>query len=316
MNVLITSVSNKIPMINAVKAAMNRTEGYKKLFGADINKECIGQYFVDHFWPCPPLQGLSIYALTNFCRLNKIKIIYPTRDGELLYYAVHRRFLSEQGIEVMVSDKDAIELCLDKLLFYSQLSAFGYPVIPTYNSLIQGIEFYVVKERYGAGSHSIGIGLDQHAALNHALKLQQPIFQPYIKGIEYSVDVYLSNEAAIAAIVRERRLVVRGESQITCTVNNPVLETLCMEIAVRFNLKGHILFQIIVDEYGGHHIVECNARFGGASTLSLAVGLDSFYWFMQESVGAKHEELIYVRAPEEKMMIRHAEDWIYEDHRI
>ena len=53
-----------------------------------------------------------------------------------------------------------------------------------------------------------------------------------------------------------------------------------------------------------------DARFGGASTLSLAMGLDSFYWFIQESRGVPSEQLPFHRSENEKMLIRHAEDLI------
>lgn len=75
-------------------------------------------------------------------------------------------------------------------------------------------------------------------------------------------------------------------------------------------MYGHVMFQFIKDYSGDIHIIECNARFGGASTLSLAMGLDSFYWFIQESRGIPSEQLSFDRSQTEKRLIRHAEDLI------
>ena len=48
---------------------------------------------------------------------------------------------------------------------------------------------------------------------------------------------------------------------------------------------GHVILQAIIDEHDMIHIIECNCRFGGASTLSVKAGLDSFYWFFLEVLG-------------------------------
>ena len=46
-------------------------------------------------------------------------------------------------------------------------------------------------------------------------------------------------------------------------------------------ILGHSILQVIKKE-NKYHIIECNARFGGASTLSYTLGLESFLWFFKE----------------------------------
>ncbi|ASR45620.1 carbamoyl-phosphate synthase [Paenibacillus kribbensis] len=318
MNVMIMSISQKVPMIKAVRDALHRARPGAKLYGADISASCLGQYVVDVFWLCPSLQDLTVDSLISYCHAQEISVIIPSRDGELLYFAEQRQQLEKAGIRVMISDVDAVELCLDKLRFYEVLVKQGYPVIPTFTELeaiatssYYNVGQYVVKERFGAGSINAGIGLSPHETKRHAKRMLNPVFQPLIQGMEYSVDVFLTGESkAVGAIVRQRNWVMNGESQITTSVRYPEIEELCQQIAEQFRFRGHVIFQLIVDGDKRQHLIECNCRFGGASTLSLAMGLDSFFWFLKESEGTQIDDLFFHRSAHEKMLVRHAEDLI------
>ena len=311
MNVLVMSISKKIPMLKAVKSALSRFNVQSSVYGADTDDSCTGKYFVDVFWKCPPINKLPIWQFIQYCKSHQIKIVFPSRDGELIYFSKHKEELNANGIHVMISDLKSVRLCIDKLLFYQMLSRKGYPIIPTFSDLNFKSDRYVVKERYGAGAVNAGIGLNYIDVEQHASRLRDPIFQPYISGIECSVDVYLNNQSIPhGAVVRKRNRVVGGESQVTSSFRDEHIEKLCCEIGQSFLLKGHVLFQLIIDETGALHIIECNCRFGGASTLSIALGLDSFYWFMIESTGGSLNQVPFIRSPEEKTLIRHSEDFI------
>ena len=94
------------------------------------------------------------------------------------------------------------------------------------------------------------------------------------------------------------------------TFRNEKLEQLCAHFVENMSFYGHILLQVIIGETGDFHIIECNSRFGGASTLSLAAGLDSFYWCLLESQGVDIQEYPFLRSKTEKVQIRFPEDII------
>jgi carbamoyl-phosphate synthase large subunit len=50
-------------------------------------------------------------------------------------------------------------------------------------------------------------------------------------------------------------------------------------------LAGHAVVQLI-DDGEQMHVIECNPRVGGASTLSMMVGLPTISWFLSEASGA------------------------------
>ncbi|GEN36199.1 carbamoyl phosphate synthase [Aneurinibacillus danicus] len=311
-NVLVTSISKKVPLLQAVKYALQKSDFNAILIGGDADSKCTGKYFVDEFWHMPKITNLEIEELVRYCKAKGIVLILPTRDGELLYFARHKEQLEEQGIHVMISNERAVTICLDKQKFYDELSACGYPVITTTQDIeqLEG-ERYVVKERYGAGSQSIGLDLLREEAVAHAKHLSSPIFQPYIEGEEVSVDMYIDAFSQVkGVIVRKRELVVHGESQVSTTFRHQEIEELCAQMASDMNLYGHVIFQGLLDEDGMFHVIECNPRFGGASSLSLVAGLDSFYWCYLEALKKNITYYPFVRSEGEKKLVRYACDLI------
>lgn len=312
MNLLVTSISKKVPLLQTIRQSLHENGLVNKLYGADAAANCIGAYFVDEFWCMPKFELLDIGHLINYCIANQIVYIIPSRDGELLYYTQHKPMLVSYGVAVMVSDVEAVKNCLDKQVFYLTLAKQGFPAIVT-SPDIKDIDAqqFVVKERYGAGAAQMGIRLTKSDALHHAKLLESPLFQPFIEGIEYSVDLYVDAKGKTKGVIaRTRDVVVGGESQITTTVRYPELEQMCAAAAETLGLYGHAVFQVIVDKLGKFHIIECNSRFGGASRLSVAAGLDSFYWFIIESTGQDLDQIPFVRSKEEMRMVRYAEDRI------
>lgn len=309
-NVLVTSISKKMPLLRAVRAAMDKTSAYHVLHGSDMDDQCLGQYGVDEFFHSPPLSALSLNDILQYCRQNHIQAIIPTRDEDVYFFAQFKKALAQENICVMVSEPEAAANCLDKKRFADLLLSHGLPAIPTPLSLDElKAELYVVKERYGAGSAHIGLKLSLEGAKAHKKKLKHPIFQQFFQGQEWSVDLYRSkNGIVIGVVARRRDLVVAGESQVTTTAAYPDLEELCTKAAHILNIYGHAIFQVIEIHPGKFMIIECNPRFGGASTASIAVGLDSFYWFFMECLGAEIEKLSFSRSLHEVRQIRYPVD--------
>jgi RimJ/RimL family protein N-acetyltransferase/predicted ATP-grasp superfamily ATP-dependent carboligase len=314
-NVLVTSISKKIPMLKAVKEACSKLSHGIGVIGADSDSECIGKWFVDKFWQMPAINNLGKNEIISYCKEHNIKVILPSRDGELLFWSELSDDLKQNGIAVMICDPDAVAKSLDKTLFYKFLEEIQLPGIPTVNDINQlNCERYVVKEKFGAGSESIGLDLSKGKAIELASKMNDPVFQPFIKGKEFSIDIYNTCDYKFkAAVVRSRDLIISGESQITRAVKDDYLENLAREFSEKLPLVGHGVLQVLVDKNKKYHIIEFNCRFGGASTLSVSCGLDSFYWFLLESLGNDPEGIPVNLNIENKIQIRYPEDLIIYD---
>ena len=307
-NVLVTSISHKVPMLKAVRRAMTDHQEGLLLYGGDSNRISPGRYFVDRFWKMPQLNDSRFDSILEYCRKHDIGRVIPSRDGELGFWARHSKAFGEQGIRIMIAPPRAVALSLDKLRFYQWAVKHGFPAIPTATSpnALEGPRF-VVKERFGAGSAGILLNCSRQMAERSIARFRQPVFQPYIRGRELSVDIYLDQSGkSKGAVVRERNLIVGGESFITSVIREPRIEKMCESAAERLGLRGHAIFQVMRDRRNALHIIECNARFGGASVASLAAGLDSFAWFLQETDGRAPDA--FIRKAQTLTMVRYKSD--------
>ncbi len=317
-NLLVTSIGAKVPLLRAARNALTRVDPAARLVGADLDGQCIGRWFVDVFWKTPPLEALAPYEMVEFCRRHEVRWLIPTRDAEL---PVFSRWVEEDGIDlprVLVPSSRTAELCGDKLRFARAL-ADRAPVIPTWDVLPERpperfpADRWVVKERRGAGSRRIYLDVARETAREVASGFSSPVFQPYVSGVEYSVDLYLSDKGEPwGCVVRRREVVVDGESQVTVIVSHPDAEKCAMEVAAAVGLRGCGVVQLLEDEEGRLFVVECNPRFGGATTLSVAAGLDVFFWFLRESEDPDFRPGEFVRGRPGLRQVRHKCDFIVE----
>jgi carbamoyl-phosphate synthase large subunit len=311
-NILITSSSSKIPLINCIKNSVRKINIDMFVYCADINEYAISKYFAHGFWNMPRLSDLTFSEIITYCQTKNIGFIIPTRDGELEYWASIKENLMREHIFVMVPCLDSVKKCLDKKLFFDTCISLGLAAIETSENIneIESDKF-VVKERYGAGSINIGINLSANDAIIYAKTLESPIFQPFIKGKEYSIDVFMTGTGDVkGAIIRERIKIENGEAKITRKIENIQLEKIAFSLVKKFNLIGHSVIQIIIDEINNSHIIECNTRFGGASELSVACGLDSFYWFFLESLGEDISMYPFIKTDKQLTLVRYQTDLI------
>ena len=313
-SVLMTSAARKVPLLRALRDAATRIDPTATVIAADTDPDAPCRHVADGFWVMPRLDALHPDDLVTELLARNIRTILPTRDGELRFWADLRPMLATRDIAVIVSDPAALGLCLDKLAFSDWGSAESLPVIPAaLDPDAFGDGPLVVKERFGAGSKSIGLRLNRDTARAHATGLDAPLYQPFIPGSEISIDAWLTARGRVHGLVLRRRdRVVGGESQITTTFRDARLETQAAGILERLGLSGPVVMQAIVTE-AGLSVIEVNPRFGGASTASIAVGLDMLHWSLRERLWPAAALPAFVRRPTEIRQIRVPEDIIVDD---
>ena len=311
MNVLLSSASNKVPLLRALRDAVKRVSPEGIVTAGDSNENVLTRYFCDEFWRMPHTVEANTKEIIGALKQRKITHVLPTRDGELLFWAQIKETLKAENISVIVSEYESIERCLDKLQF-AQLNLPS--IIPAFDKLDVDLsrnktQRLVVKERFGAGSKSIGINLSANDAVAHASSLSSPIYQPCIEGSEISVDAWLTRDGRVkAAMCRVRELVINGESQVTYTLpQSPLLPTI-QETLEALNLSGPVVLQAIVCNEK-LHIIECNSRFGGASTLGIKAGVDSLYWSLCETLGHDIDAIPVELSKEKITLVRAATDY-------
>lgn len=275
MNILITSISAKVQLVQAFKDAVRPLGGL--IVGTDMDEKCCASHFVDAFVTLPP-DGSAAFAarLLETCRRYKIDLIIPTRDGELLQLESLRRELTALDVTLPLPDRDSLSICLDKRKFHEFCMENDFPVLPTLNPedknsfplFVRAINTTNGKVAYEVPDLKVWemLGLDR----------THYICQPICTDNEYSVDVLMDLEGnPLQAVARHRQRLVNGESWRSEIVANPALETMVMDVCKKLGLCAHNLVQAFVGSDGRIHLIEVNPRFGGCSNLSVAGGLDS-----------------------------------------
>lgn len=266
MNVLITSAAAKIPLIEMFKAVENCT-----VIAADSDPTCLASNVADIFEPLP-LDNDPMYReiLLNICKQHSIQLIIPTRDAELPLLLSMKATLHDMGICLPLPDKEALDICLDKIAFYEFCLREGFPVLPRLYG-VQPLSCFA-RHRFGAG------GRDSFKLLpNTPLKdADDYLIQPICTDPEYSCDLLMDfTGKPVQAVVRERQKITGGESWQTQVVDIPTLTEMAINIGKKLGLKGHNLIQFFYCPDTGPYVIEVNARFGGASYLSIKAGLNS-----------------------------------------
>ncbi|MBD2544978.1 NAD-dependent epimerase/dehydratase family protein [Planktothricoides raciborskii] len=305
-HILVTSASKKVSLVQAVQKASQKLDSDIKVIAGDLDKTSLTSFVADDFWEMPPTIETQIDALIAGCKDRNIHTIIPTRDGELLFWSQYQTQFAKAGISVIVSPFSSVQVCLDKLAFAQLRVTHNLPFILTADHPDKiNAQSYVVKERYGAGSRKIGLNLNKEQALAHGKQLENPIYQPFIVGKEISVDAWLSSTHQLKGLVlRSRDNVINGEAQVTTTFRDTQLEAEMVKVLQILKLSGPVVLQALIDENQKVHIIECNPRFGGASTASIAVGLDIFYWSLLESYDVDLTEYPFNRSSSEVRQVR------------
>ena len=309
-NILVSSASSKIPLIQSIINARSRLLKTARVYAGDLNDQIHAQHVCDGVIKLPQTIDENLEELLNIIDDYDIGLVIPSRDGELEFWSRNRHFFKAHGTEILISDPEAIATSIDKLAFAKFGESHGLPVIPA-AEVPEGNGLFVVKERFGAGSKSMGIKLDHGAAVAHGAKLRAPIYQPFIAGQEVSVDAWLDLEHRVKGLVlRERNEVANGESVVTTTFRSELLEYECQRVLESLPLRGPVVLQLIIDEHQQPHIIELNARFGGASTASIAAGLDIWHWTFLEFDGENLDSAPFMRSETDVRQVRATQDII------
>lgn len=288
-NILVTSISSKVPFLKVLKDTISELNNDMRIIGSDINEEVVGKYFVDVFWKMDKIIEIDINDFIKSCKQMKIKYIIPTRDEDVMFFSKYNDLLIKKNIYPFVNNFLSTSYCFDKLCFFENGKSSN--LIYTSDKLEKiNTRTCVVKERYGSGSENIFLDIDINQAKNISQKLINPIFQPFIRGKEYSVDTYITKKGEyIDSIIRSRDLIKNGEAVISTVVEDHLkIKPMIKDFLLKHQIYYHSVLQFIEHE-NNFFIIECNPRFGGASTLSYKMGLKSFLWFIQEIEGVNIE---------------------------
>jgi carbamoyl-phosphate synthase large subunit len=277
VNVLITSASRKVSLVRAFQSALARRGG-GHVIAVDTNPCAPALYVADrHFLVSPSTEPHFIEEIAQLCQRERVGLIVPTRDEELLRFAEAREKLEQCGLWVMVPAAETVRLCQDKLAFvaFCRTHEFGTPCTYEADEWRSGGFPLFVKPRFGKGSRGARLVYDETELQQATRNQEEWVIQEYVEEPEYTVDLLADfNSRVLSVVPRLRQVVIAGESYVSRTVNEPELIKESARLARKLSLVGHNTIQCF---WNGEQakFVEVNPRFGGAAALGIAAGVDT-----------------------------------------
>lgn len=233
-----------------------------------------------------------IPALLEICRRERVGLLVPTIDTELLVLAQHQQEFAAVGTRVVVSAPRFVALARDKGETMRFLSQAGVNV-PQTRSLAEfrhapaELRAPLIAKPAG-GSSSVGLvrgrAVADFAGLDEASYLVQELWE----GREYTVNMFFDRAGDLRCAVPHLRIETRGgEVSKGRTERVPQLIEAAEKIAeaTGAEVRGPICFQAIVNAADDYAVFEINARFGGGFPLAHRAGGTFSRWLLEEALG-------------------------------
>jgi len=317
INILITSVSRKVWLVKAFKDTL-RQEGIDgRVISVDVDPLSAGLYVSDRHYLVPPSSNQNFMPIIlEICKKEDIKLLIPTRDGELLLFAKNKKRFESQGTYVMVSNPEVIKRCNDKYKFYQFLTRNNIPTPKTYLSSqvdLSSVHYpLLVKSRYGSGSKSV-FKVENEKELKFFINyVPNSVIQEFVKGREYTVDLFSDfNGKVLTVVPRERIEIFCGESYKGKTVKDVKIIEYAKNLAEKLRTIGHITIQCIKKD-DQIKFIEVNPRFGGGAALGIIAGANTPLLLLRLVLGKRVKPQIG-KFKENLLMLRYTKNLFISD---
>ena len=211
--------------------------------------------------------------LVDVIQRYRVDLLMPTSPTDGYVYSKRRADLSRMGAIAIISDEKAMKTCIDKLMLYDALySKFNLPFTTADSDAVSDFPI-IAKPRSGKGSRSV-FEVRDRVELDYVVSRHDDmIFQEYLPGTEYTVDVLSDlDRNAIVAVPRIRLETKGGISTKGKVVHHPELQKVSMQIAESIGIRGPCCIQMKESSEGELKLVEVNPRLGGGTIFAALAG--------------------------------------------
>ena len=278
MKILFTSVGRRVELIQAFRNAASKLAIQLEIYGADITDSAPALMFCDHTVIVPRIREAGyLPALQRICTEHQIDALIPTIDTDLLLLSQNARAFGHT--RVLISKPEKVAVCRDKRFIADYFRSLGLKSPLPVDDWTKYDGGYPAFIKPKDGSSSIfAYRVDNQKELE-SLAEQVPdyIVQPFISGVEYTVDIFCDFEGNPIFITPRIRTAVRaGEVLKTEIAQDPRIIAEMKHLVQDYLPCGQITVQLIRQEStGDDYYIEINPRFGGGAPLSIKAGADS-----------------------------------------
>ncbi len=287
-NILITSAGRRVSLIKFFKIELKKIFVDAKVFTTDFNPELSSACNIaDGFFSiCRVTDTNYIQSLLKICIENKIKILIPTIDTELLVLSKNIQLFKNNNIELVISDFETIEVFRNKRLTHDFFEKFNINCAKEFDKTNCEFPIYI-KPIDGSRSVDNYTIFKNEQLTDYHLENEKLMFLEYLdhsKHTEFTIDMYYDKNSHLKCLVPRQRLEIRdGEVNKAITKLERFNDEIWNKLQFVAGFRGCVTLQIFVnnntnDIYG----IEINPRFGGGFPLSYLAGANFVKWIIEE----------------------------------
>lgn len=291
-NILFTCVGRRVALIRHFQKTLAELGLKGRVVGTDVSEDAPAFHVVDAAYKvCSIGDPEYTKTLLKICKDEKIKLLFPLIDTDLLILSESRELFSEIGTNAVISDPEVIITSLDKYKthdFFVSLGIETPKVFDLESAIEEDLEYPLfMKPLDGNASKGIYKIKSRKELLFFKDYVPRPILQEYVQGTEYTFDVLFDFAGNVKCVVPRMRIEVRaGEvSKAAITDNETVSEEGWRVGTMLKGCRGCINLQCFITAEGKFKFVEINPRFGGGIPLSLWAGADFPRWIIEMARG-------------------------------
>lgn len=278
------------------------------MLAGDADPLAYGRTLADGFSLVPPSSDPG-YAecVLNLARENGAGYILPITTRELLPLAEASASFAGQGIRLILSPAEVLQIANDKGHTYDAMAAAGLPVpvyrrVNTLETLLTELGSRIDRERCifkpasGNGSRGFGIVLARNESQHRNIlsdKPGQPFYRfeelpfllpasletdmlvcEYLPGAEFSVDLLAIQGKMQYALVRSREKMIGGISVRGRFVAHPQILEQAAVLCSLLRLDGPAGMQFKLRTDGTPVLLEVNPRLQGTVSSCLGAGIN------------------------------------------
>jgi len=300
MNILLSCVGRRSYIVDYFKKSLKNTSGI--VIGTNSEAFTSGMIACDKSFVVPPVNDKEyIPTLLKIVKDENVSMVVSLFDIDLPYLAKTKDVFSQNGVTVIISSEEVIDIANDKWKTYSFFKENNIKTPLTfihYDKAVSALKEkklkypVYIKPRFGMGS--IGVYkadneseieffyyyVKKQISQSYLSKLSTEnlddmvLIQENIAGKEYGVDIFNDLDGDYIVSVGKEKFAMRsGETDASIVVDIPELTALSIKISKLLKHMGNLDVDVLFDGTN-YYVLEMNARFGGGFPFSYLAGAD------------------------------------------
>lgn len=293
LNILFSAAGRRVSLLRHFRRSLDALGVKGEILAADAGRSAPAAMVADRQIQVPRVNAPDyIERMLAVCAENRVGMLFPLIDTDLLLLAQNRERFAALGTRVVVSSEASVALSFDKRLTYAFFREHGIdtPAVFDEDQLEDcgALRFPLLIKPWD-GSCGVGVtrirNAEELAFFLHYVP--HAMVQELVTGEEFTCDVLAGLDGKVRCVVPRKRLEIRGgEVSKGLTMKDPAIMAAAQKVVECLpGAMGCITVQCFRQADGRLRFIEINPRFGGGFPLALHAGADFPRWLIQEHLG-------------------------------